>query len=99
MRRKVKRLLRKQSYPPDKREDAVATVIEQAERVCMDWDVRVRLPPPPLLSIKEGPSFSAGLSSFWDGLRGNSARCRTKRFWFEIVSLVDCLPRAARTRP
>ena len=37
MRRKVKRLLRKHGYPPDKRADAVATVIEQAERVCKDW--------------------------------------------------------------
>ncbi len=37
MRRKVKRLLRKHGYPPDKREEAVVTVIEQAERVCRDW--------------------------------------------------------------
>ena len=37
MRRKVKRLLRKHGYPPDKQADAVATVIEQAERVCKDW--------------------------------------------------------------
>jgi type I restriction enzyme R subunit len=37
MRRKVKRLLRKQGYPPDKQENAVTVVIEQAERVCKDW--------------------------------------------------------------
>lgn len=37
MRRKVKRLLRKHGYPPDKQEQAVLTVIEQAERVAKDW--------------------------------------------------------------
>ncbi len=37
MRRKVKRLLHKHGYPPDKRENAVVVVIEQAERVCRDW--------------------------------------------------------------
>lgn len=37
MRRKVKRLLRKHGYPPDKQDSAVVTVIEQAERVCRDW--------------------------------------------------------------
>ncbi len=37
MRRKVKRLLRKHGYPPDKRADAVITVIEQAEALCHDW--------------------------------------------------------------
>jgi hypothetical protein len=37
MRRKVKRLLRKHGYPPDKQAEAVLTVIEQAERVCRDW--------------------------------------------------------------
>ncbi len=37
LRRKVKRLLRKHGYPPDKREAAVVTVIEQAERVARDW--------------------------------------------------------------
>lgn len=34
MRRKVKRLLKKHGYPPDKQEGAVKTVIERAERVC-----------------------------------------------------------------
>ena len=37
MRRKVKRLLRKHGYPPDKSAEAVVTVIEQAEAVCRDW--------------------------------------------------------------
>ncbi|PRQ07908.1 hypothetical protein ENSA7_23470 [Enhygromyxa salina] len=37
MRRKVKRLLRKHGYPPDKQEQAVLTAIEQAERVVKDW--------------------------------------------------------------
>jgi type I restriction enzyme R subunit len=37
MRSKVKRLLRKHGYPPDKREEAVVTVIEQAEVLCRDW--------------------------------------------------------------
>jgi len=37
MRRKVKRLLRKHGYPPDKQEAAVITVIEQAEVVCREW--------------------------------------------------------------
>ena len=37
MRTRVKRLLRKHGYPPDKREAAVVTVIEQAEQVCREW--------------------------------------------------------------
>jgi len=37
MRTRIKRLLRKYGYPPDKREEAVVTVIEQAEQVCRDW--------------------------------------------------------------
>lgn len=37
MRRKVKRLLKHHGYPPDKQENAVVVVIEQAERVCKDW--------------------------------------------------------------
>ncbi len=37
MRSKVKRLLRKHGYPPDKQEAAVVTVIEQAEAVCREW--------------------------------------------------------------
>lgn len=37
MRRKVKKLLRKHGYPPDKQENAVIVVIEQAERVCREW--------------------------------------------------------------
>lgn len=37
MRTRVKRLLRKQGYPPDKREEAVVTVLEQAEVRCREW--------------------------------------------------------------
>ncbi len=37
MRRKVKRLLRRHGYPPDKQAAAVVTVIEQAEVVCREW--------------------------------------------------------------
>jgi hypothetical protein len=37
IRTKVKKLLRKHGYPPDKRKEAVETVIEQAEEVCRDW--------------------------------------------------------------
>ena len=36
---KVKLLLRKHGYPPDKQQDALETVIEQAETVCRDWAV------------------------------------------------------------
>jgi type I restriction enzyme R subunit len=37
MRRKVRRLLRKHGYPPERQADAVTTVIEQAEAECRDW--------------------------------------------------------------
>lgn len=37
MRRKVKKLLRKHGYPPDKQQQAVVTVLEQAETLCKDW--------------------------------------------------------------
>jgi len=37
MRSRIKRLLRKAGYPPDKRKAAVVTVIEQAEMVCREW--------------------------------------------------------------
>ena len=33
----VKRVLRRHGYPPDKQESATATVIEQAEVLCVDW--------------------------------------------------------------
>jgi type I restriction enzyme R subunit len=39
MRARVKRLLRRHGYPPDKREAAVATVLEQAEHIARDWAV------------------------------------------------------------
>jgi type I restriction enzyme, R subunit len=38
MRVKIKRLLRKHGYPPDKNEEATETVIEQAEVVYQNWD-------------------------------------------------------------
>ena len=37
MRARVKRLLRRHGYPPDKREDAVETVIQQAEALSSEW--------------------------------------------------------------
>ena len=37
LRRAVKRVLRRHGYPPDKQESATATVIEQAEALCVDW--------------------------------------------------------------
>ena len=37
MRTIVKRLLRKHGYPPDKQEQAVRTILEQAEVLCKDW--------------------------------------------------------------
>ncbi len=33
----VKRILRKYGYPPDKQEQATATVLEQAELLCEGW--------------------------------------------------------------
>jgi type I restriction enzyme R subunit len=33
----VKRVLSKYGYPPDKREKATQTVLEQAEAICKDW--------------------------------------------------------------
>ena len=37
MRIKIKRLLRKYGYPPDKQERATNTVLQQAELLCGDW--------------------------------------------------------------
>jgi len=37
LRRKVKRLLRRHGYPPDKQAAAVITVLEQAEQVAREW--------------------------------------------------------------
>jgi len=37
LRAMVKRILKKYGYPPDKREKATATVLEQAETLCRDW--------------------------------------------------------------
>ena len=35
----VKRILRKHGYPPDLQEEAVKTVLAQAELLCADWAV------------------------------------------------------------
>ena len=37
IRLKVKKILRKYGYPPDKQEKATQTVLEQAELVAKDW--------------------------------------------------------------
>jgi len=37
IRRRVKRILRKHGYPPDKQEQATQTVLAQAELLCADW--------------------------------------------------------------
>ncbi len=34
----VRRILREYGYPPDLQEDAVKTVLAQAELVCADWE-------------------------------------------------------------
>lgn len=39
MRVRIKRLLRKHGYPPDKQEKATQTVLQQAELLCKDWVV------------------------------------------------------------
>lgn len=39
LRRAVKRVLRRHGYPPDKQESATATVVEQAEVLCVDWAI------------------------------------------------------------
>jgi type I restriction enzyme R subunit len=33
----VKRVLRKHGYPPDRREKATDTVLEQTEALCNEW--------------------------------------------------------------
>jgi len=40
LRRLVRRVLRKRGYPPDKRERATQTVLEQAEVLSADWATR-----------------------------------------------------------
>ena len=35
----VKRILNKYGYPPDLQEEAVKTVLKQAELLCADWAV------------------------------------------------------------
>jgi type I restriction enzyme R subunit len=39
MRVRIKRLLRKHGYPPDKQEKATQTVLQQAEMLCRDWAI------------------------------------------------------------
>lgn len=38
LRSKIKRILRKYNYPPDKQEKATKTVIEQTELLCQEWN-------------------------------------------------------------
>ena len=37
---KIKRILRKYGYPPDKQEKATQTVMKQAETLCEEWVTR-----------------------------------------------------------
>jgi type I restriction enzyme R subunit len=37
LRVKVKHLLKKYKYPPDKQEKAIITVLDQAKLLCKDW--------------------------------------------------------------
>ena len=37
IRREVKRILNKHGFPPDLQDEAVKTVLDQAERLCADW--------------------------------------------------------------
>lgn len=39
MRIRIKRLLRKHGYPPDKQEKAIQTVLQQTELFCKDWAI------------------------------------------------------------
>ncbi len=43
LRTMVRRLLKRHGYPPDKQEQATATVMEQAERLCETWAEEGRL--------------------------------------------------------
>ncbi len=43
LRSRVKRILRKYNYPPDKQEKATKTVIEQTELLCRDWNGMIYL--------------------------------------------------------
>lgn len=59
MRAAVKRLLRRYGYPPDKREQATDTVLEQAQQVCRNWAEEGVLAAPPT-----APSTPAGVGPF-----------------------------------
>jgi type I restriction enzyme R subunit len=37
MRNKIRRLLKKYKYPPDKQKEAIDLVLKQAEVVCVQW--------------------------------------------------------------
>jgi type I restriction enzyme R subunit len=41
LRSKIKRILRKYNYPPDKQEKATKTVIEQTELLCQEWNIAI----------------------------------------------------------
>ncbi|HUB07878.1 MAG TPA: type I restriction endonuclease subunit R [Myxococcales bacterium] len=56
LRTMVRRLLRKHGYPPDKQEQATATVMEQAERLCETWAEDGALEEPVLPLAAEGPA-------------------------------------------
>ena len=43
LRSRVKRILRKYNYPPDKQEKATKTVIEQTELLCYEWNGMIDL--------------------------------------------------------
>lgn len=70
MRSQIKRLLRKHGYPPDKREEAVVTVIEQAVTRCQDWALEngdgedgAAEPPPRIVRDRKGVPVIAGANT------------------------------------
>lgn len=65
MRSKVRRLLRKHGYPPDKQKAAVHTVIEQAEHLCRDWATETddEEPPPRIVYDERGSAMVAGANT------------------------------------
>lgn len=70
MRSRIKRLLRRHGYPPDKREAAVITVIEQAEALCRDWAPQngdgagpAAEPPPRIVRDARGSAMVAGANT------------------------------------
>ena len=57
IRLKVKKILRKYGYPPDKREQATRTVLEQAEVIARDWSMVRELP---YRVVERGPIYTEG---------------------------------------